>query len=146
MDHFIKFCRKEKKIRFLSDELENKNEDEEDFDSNNCSSSDTADFFTFNQKKVSHKKSNQNKNVNEWLHYIENNGKRPKTTGKTIISSNHSEKAINKPIVRGKLANKLGKIFFDSGSEMNLINTETARMLARNNTALTNCILLHVQI
>ena len=54
---------------------------------------------------------------------------------KTIISSNHSEKAINKPIVRGKLANKLGKIFFDSGSEMNLINTETARMLGRNNSA-----------
>ena len=58
-----------------------------------------------------------------------NNGKLPKPTKKTILSSNHLEKAINKPIVQGKLANKEGKIFFDSGSEMNLINTETADKL-----------------
>ena len=55
---------------------------------------------------------------NEWFNYIENNGERPKPTGKTIIWSNHSEKAIYKPIVNSKLANKKGKIFFDSGSEM----------------------------
>ena len=73
-NHLTKFCRKENKnkFRFLSNELDNKNEEEEDMESNNCSSTGKADLFNFNQKKVYHRKRHQNEVINEWFNYIEN--------------------------------------------------------------------------
>lgn len=131
-NHLTKFCRKDKqnRFRFLNDELESQCEDEKSTINSNCSK---ADFFNFKTKKrVAQKKKYKAKDDEEvvnWLNYIEKNGRRPKPSGKTVISNSHSEKAVNKPIVRGKLAGMNGKIFFDSGSELNLINYDTAQAL-----------------
>jgi len=138
-NHLTKFCRNENrnKFRYFNDEQENGNEEKEEIMSNDSSAEQKADFFTFNCKpaKAQRQKPTQQKlspEIKKWTNYIENNGKRPQPTGKTLISSSHSEKALNKPIIRCKVAQKTGKVFFDSGSELNLINTETARMLAED--------------
>ena len=44
------------------------------------------------------------------LNYINNDTK----PTKTVITQSHPEKAANKPIIRGKLNNKLGKMFCGS--------------------------------
>ena len=64
------------------------------------------------------------------LNYINNDTK----PTKTVITQSHPEKAANKPIIRGKLNNKLGKMFCDSGCEINLIDYVTARKFVSINT------------
>jgi len=137
-NHLTKFCRKENKnkFRYLADEVEIDNDDHLEKEVDQCSTTSKADFFTFTQKKMKYQKpvkhSNEPCEINQWANYIEGNGVRPKSTGMTVISKTHSEKAVNKPIVRGKLEQKVGKIFFDSGSELNLIDYNTAQTLAKN--------------
>ena len=57
--------------------------------------------------------------VNQWADYIEGRtNKKPKT----LISSKHSEKAANKPIVKGSCQGRTCKILCDSGAEVNVID------------------------
>lgn len=64
------------------------------------------------------------KNLISWINYIDGKGRKPKC--ETVISNSYSEKARNKPIVKGQIEGKSGKIFCDSGAEVNLINSEIA--------------------
>lgn len=72
---------------------------------------------------VNSKRFQENETYDTWLNSIT----------KTVISKAYSEKAANKPIIKGKLENKTGKIFCDSGAEINFIATETAELMKREN-------------
>ena len=57
--------------------------------------------------------------VNQWSDFIEGRtNKKPKT----LISTNHSEKAANKPLIEGRCQGRLCKILCDSGAEVNVID------------------------
>ena len=67
--------------------------------------------------------------VDAWANYIDGKTGKPKPS-KTVITNANSEFAANKPIVRGRINGKLGKIFIDSGAEINLIDSQTAKKIA----------------
>ena len=62
--------------------------------------------------------------VNQWADYIEGRvSKKPKT----LISSKHSEKAANKPIIIGSCQGHMCKMLCDSGAEVNVIDEALLR-------------------
>ena len=62
--------------------------------------------------------------VNQWANFIEG---RTNRKPKTLISSNRSEKAANKPIIEGKCNGLACKILCDSGAEVNVIDETFVR-------------------
>lgn len=91
------------------------------------------------QKTRNYKKTTKNKNKSQttqikkaktnpdtFINYIDDQQKRKNSYCPTLISKNNTEKAANKPIIRGKVENEVGKIFCDTGAEINFIATETA--------------------
>lgn len=153
--HIARFCqngyRTQNRFRYIKNE---EGEDQSNISSPEAKGdvgSSEADFFCINTQlknvtstkpkiqQVHSKKgkvfvsSNEqtNKLISPWLNYIEGNARKPKC--KTVISNSNSEKAANKPIVRGFVGGKRGKIFCDSGAEINLINTDTAIALQKLN-------------
>lgn len=58
----------------------------------------------------------------------------------TLISKSHSEKAANKPVIRGKVQNLRGKIFCDSGAEINFIDLKTVKLIQTSNPS---CVIIH---
>jgi hypothetical protein len=77
----------------------------------------------------------------QWVAYINGNGKKPRQlksktlTAPTVISSNHTEKARNKPIVDGKCATIKTKLFLDSGAEINVIDNKFLQELVSKHQA-----------
>ena len=71
--------------------------------------------------------------VNQWADYIDGKTKRKP---KTRISSDHSEKAENKPIVRGFCQGHACKILCDSGAEVNVIDDSLVREIQQTNQSL----------
>ena len=62
--------------------------------------------------------------VNQWANYIEGRtNKKPRT----LVSSKHSEKAANKPIIVGSCHGRICKILCDSGAEVNVIDETLLR-------------------
>jgi hypothetical protein len=65
----------------------------------------------------------------EWLNYIKGMGPKPKIplqTAKpqTVISNSRTEKAANKPLVKGRCEEKLTLIFLDTGAETNVMDSK----------------------
>ncbi len=64
--------------------------------------------------------------VNQWTDFIEG---RTNRKPKTLISSNRSEKAANKPIIEGKCNGLACRILCDSGAEVNVIDEAFVRKI-----------------
>ena len=66
--------------------------------------------------------------VDQWADYIEG---RTNRKPKTLISSKHSEKAANKPMVKGSCQGRTCKILCDSGAEVNVIDEALLKDIQR---------------
>jgi len=145
-NHVTHFCRERNSYRMRNvsnennDDFEYKNSSIQEENINNHNESEQDFFYLDSYHKSNHrgfvkkqrkphfstnKKSFFSKEVQDWNKFINGSAKRPKPSGKTLISETHTEKAMNKPIIRGQLAGKSGKIFLDTGSEVNLIDKNT---------------------
>ena len=70
--------------------------------------------------------------IRRWTNYIEGNGARPRkhyNGTRTVISRSNREVAANKPIVPCMIKNQQKNVFFDSGSDNNVIDEQYARQL-----------------
>lgn len=72
------------------------------------------------------------KEINELADYIEGKAKKPKSSATTLISETHSERAQNKPVVKGRCETMKTKLFCDSGAEVNVIDNSLFEKLLRN--------------
>lgn len=61
--------------------------------------------------------------INEMCEYIEGKRKKP-TSPPTLISDTHSERAQNKPVVKGLCEKTKVKLFCDTGAEVNVIDKD----------------------
>ena len=99
---------------------------------------DCDEFRTVTHRKKRNKKVKEDdKEVNEIIQYIENNGPKPETYCETLISKSNPEKAKNKPIIRGELEGYRGKFFLDSGAETNVIDSKLFHKLRSVNPGIT---------
>ena len=88
-------------------------------------------------KKISKNNRKQLDEIEHWERYIAGLGKKPKHSGNTVITNGNLEKAINKPIVRGFLEGKQGKLFLDTGAEINVIDKTLLEKLQENSNEIT---------
>lgn len=68
----------------------------------------------------------ENAVASAWTNYIQGSGRKPRRNRyqETLISTNHSESARNKPLIWGRCAGEKAKLFLDSGAEMNVIDCD----------------------
>lgn len=74
--------------------------------------------------------------INELYDYIQGRRSRKNVRfekPETLITTGHSEKARNKPIIRGKCHGKPSKIFLDTGAEINVIDKSFVKQLSDEN-------------
>jgi hypothetical protein len=83
----------------------------------------TSSVIKPSKTKVFKKPSYLQRQVEAWANYIEGRGNRPKPNhAPTVISTSHSEKAANKPLIQGYCEGKETRLFLDSGAEVNVID------------------------
>ena len=70
--------------------------------------------------------------VNRWADFVEG---RTNRKPKTLISTNHSEKAANKPIIEGKCQGCVCRILCDSGAEVNVIDEALVKQIQENDSS-----------
>ena len=68
----------------------------------------------------------------ELAEFIEGKAKKPNKSTPTLISSTHSERAQNKPVVKGLCETTKTKLFCDSGAEVNVMDNSLFEKLRRN--------------
>ena len=83
-------------------------------------------------KMNSRHKKRYSKEINELADYIEGRAKKPRSSASTLISDTHSERAQNKPVVKGWCGNTKTKLFCDSGAEVNVIDNNLFAKLTMN--------------
>jgi hypothetical protein len=72
--------------------------------------------------------------INELCEYIE--GRRKKPSSPTLISKTRSERAQNKPVVKGQCEETKTKLFCDTGAEVNVVDLSLFETLQKNNRKL----------
>ena len=75
--------------------------------------------------------------INEMYEYIQGNRSKKNTRfeeNETLITESHSEKARNKPLVRGLCHGRSAKIFLDTGAEINVIDKTFVTQLSREDS------------
>ena len=80
-------------------------------------------IYAFNRKSKKYPQEIEN-----WNSYINGHGKRPKT----VISNSNSEQAANKPVVHCSILKSTKSVFFDSGSEGNVVDKSYFESLLRS--------------
>jgi hypothetical protein len=103
----------------------NSNASQKDHSDDNISQTTEQDCFVVRQdtRRKRRPLSEKQTQVEAWTAYIENRGRRPKRVpAPTVISTSRSEKAKNKPLIRGFCEGLETKLFLDSGAEVNVID------------------------
>ena len=70
-----------------------------------------------NQSQNKSKTNHSNLEVDNWVSYINGNGRKPRHATPTLISTSRPEKAANKPLVSGEIEGLNTKIFFIRGQK-----------------------------
>jgi hypothetical protein len=74
-------------------------------------------------KKLKKALTESQRQVQEWVSYIEGRGRKPKVHNPpTLISDSRTERAANKPLIWRVCEGKDTKLFLDSGAEINVID------------------------
>ena len=140
-DHLIKYCRKEKQLRyFQEDELDNTDNadtESEKMENSNVNTISENGWLETNSLKLQNKPKLTLED--KYCNYINGNGAKPKMALKkyepTLISTSRPEKARNKPIVECNVANMPVKVMFDTGADLNVINQELVEKICKKNPA-----------
>jgi predicted aspartyl protease len=74
--------------------------------------------------------------VEKWVSFIKGNGKKPKQTAPTLISTSRPERAANKPLVNATVEKMPVKILFDTGAEINVIDENFLNILRQVNPSI----------
>lgn len=71
-----------------------------------------------------------------WDEYITGKGKKPRTNPETVISKSKNETARNKPVVSCSVEGRMKNVFFDTGSQSNVVDSSYLGFLRKVNPSI----------